>query len=159
MPRPLRYLCCLLLVLLGTSLPHATAEQCREGQGPWLAYGAQLMPSGAIVDDPAPNVNGLVGEVPRLPYTVPPGTQLILTSVGLSGNPAPQAGIILWVGDSPATNAKTIPATDSAWSSAHAPALQTVLPQGMRLHVRLANSSPTSDTYAWYVVGCLAPAP
>jgi hypothetical protein len=159
MPSRLPCLLCLLLGLLSTNLPHAMAEQCRTDQRPWLAYGAQVLPSGSLVDDPAPNVNGVVGEVTSLPYEVPSGHQLIVTSAGMSGNPAPQAGLVLWVGDGEATNAKTIPATDSAWSSAHAPALQTVLPAGMRLHVRLINSTVTSDTYAWYVVGCLAPVP
>jgi len=147
-----------LLCLLATS-PLAHAEQCRPEQAPWVAHGTVHLQPNTLVDDPPPNVVGLRGEVAEVPYVVPEGKELIVTSVGLSGNKLPQAAVILWVGDYPADNSKTIPATDSGWSSAHAPAMNSVLPSGLVLHVRVANGSPVPNTYAWYVFGCLASAP
>jgi hypothetical protein len=48
---------------------------------PWIAYGQQRGPSNAAVDNPPTNSNGVIGEV-SLPYTVPVGKKLILTSLG-----------------------------------------------------------------------------
>ena len=49
---------------------------------PWIAYGQQRGPSNAAVDNPPTNSNGVIGEV-SLPYTVPVGKKLILTSWGI----------------------------------------------------------------------------
>lgn len=121
---------------------------------PVLAYGQSLVAPGTAVDNPAPCLNGLIGEI-SLPYVVPAGMTLVLTDYGIEGFPGGDMAIIPWIGNGPPTTAqclptcRTIDATLQITSAFHIPA-------GKVLNARLVyTGSVPGIITAWWMRGYL----
>lgn len=131
------------------SFAHATV--------PWIVYGATLVPGNSNLDNPVPSVNGLIGEVHSLPYTVPDGFQLVITTYAIEGGKTPQYAIIPWIGEFPIINSKGLMTCAAAYGSNIYSNMNWTLPQGTKLNVRIANASNDGIAYAfgWYMEGYL----
>ena len=125
---------------------------------PWLVYGATTVSPWTNVDNPQPNVNGLVGEVTSLPYTVPAGYNLVITNYGIEGGKAPQYALIPWVGEPPVTNNQGLMTCAAAYGSNAYSGMTWILPSGMKLNARISNSGDTDPyCYGWFLSGYLQP--
>jgi hypothetical protein len=130
---------------------------CATGAAPWIVYSQTTISSGTSIDNPVPNVNGLIGEVATLPYTVPVGFVLDLQTWGLEGyNTANTVVLFPWLGLPPASNPASLPSAGS-WAGTHQLAGNFRLPAGKVLNFRLQNAQVTG-VYAWFASGCLIPA-
>lgn len=127
---------------------------------PWILYGAAVVQPWTNLDNPQPSVNGLVGEVTELPYIVPEGYQLVITNYAIEGGKQPQYALIPWIGEPPVTNNQGLMTCAAAYGSNHYSGMQWILPSGMKLNVRIANSGDTfAYAYGWYLQGYLQPNP
>lgn len=133
---------------------------------PWVCYGQTLLPAAAGVSNPAPNVNGLIGEVDELPYIVPVGKVLVLKSMGME--PMYGGAVLPWIGDDPIDKSKCL-MTTAGWPSKlqnttpGAVATSSILltgfdyyiPAGKKLNVYLSTNPEAGGSwvYAWYLGG------
>jgi len=139
-----------LAALLGTSPAMA---RCTVGT-PWVVYSQTSIAAGSSIDNPAPNVNGLVGEVATLPYTVPAGYDLDLETWGVEAyNVANTIVLFPWIGPPPASNPASLPSAGS-WAGTRQLAGNFRLPAGKVLNFRLQNAQVTA-VVAWFASGCL----
>lgn len=119
----------------------------------WVVYGQSPVPPGAAVDNPAPNANGLIGEVIALPYTVPAGQVLYVTDYGIEGFPGGDMAIIPWIGIGPATNAKCLPTCRVIDETAQITS-EFLLAPGTILNVRLVYTGATPGVITgWWMHG------
>lgn len=127
----------------------------------WIVYGATIVKPYSNIDNPQPNVNGLVGEVISLPYRVPDNKQLVITNYAIEGGKSPQYALIPWIGSQPITNDKCIMTCAAAYGSNLYNGMKWILPSGTILNVRISNSSNDGFAYAfgWYLEGYLQPNP
>ncbi len=124
---------------------------------PWICYGATVVSGNSNSDNPSCSVNGLVGEVSSLPYTVPTGYELVITNYGIEGGKTPQYALIPWIGTTPVTNAKGLMTCAAAYGSNQYSNMEWILPEGKILNIRISNASNDGVTYAfgWYINGYL----
>jgi hypothetical protein len=122
---------------------------------PWVAYGQTLVPYNTAVDNPPANAAGAIGEV-SLPYTVPEGFYLEITSFGVEAyNTAGLVGIFPWIGPKPATNAKalhTVMANDHYEEST---GLRYRFPPGAIINIRIMCTENPAQVVGWQVTGRL----
>lgn len=74
---------------------------------PWQSYGQTNISQNTSINNPTANLAGVYGEV-QLPYTVPDGCVLTLTSWGVEGAYGMTA-FFPWLGTSTPTSAKALP--------------------------------------------------
>lgn len=120
---------------------------------PWIVYGQTAIPINSSVTNPAPNVNGLLGEVAALPYVVPVGRQLILTAWGIEGNRDPFSVLFPWIGEPPATNAKALMSAGSMAGMGVLSGVRFVIPESKKVNVNLINGSAYPMVHGWFVQG------
>lgn len=126
---------------------------------PWVVYGQTAIPAYGALDNPAPNLNGLLGEV-TLPYTVPAGKILVLTGWGFEGLPTAFGVCIPWIGSGPITNAKCLPSVGPALASYYITGTNFQVPAGKIVNVRLLNgTSGNNFVCAWMMQGYLMDVP
>jgi hypothetical protein len=134
----------------------------------WVVYGQTAMPAAPNggVTNPTPgtglgqglNINGLVGEVTSLPYTVPEGKQLVLEGWGFEGLNQPFGVCIPFIGDAPVTNAKCLPSVGCGGSQAsyYITGTRFTVPAGKKVGVFLLNGTTIHNVIcAWFVQGHL----
>ena len=123
----------------------------------WIVYGQTTIPSNSTVDNPAPNVNGLIGERSSLPFTVPAGKVLIIEAYGMESyeNLAGGAALIPWIGAAPITNAKCLHTCYAGNASNEVIGADWAIPAGKVFNVRLTNAETAQAAYGWYVSGKL----
>jgi hypothetical protein len=128
----------------------------------WVAYGQVQPVYNAAIDDPPCNLNGTLGEVASLPYTVPAGKVLVVEAYGIeaygkvAGGPD-GGGLVLvpWIGELPATNAKCLMSCYSDNASNEVLGSRFVLPAGKKLHARVMCSENPASVCGWYIRGRL----
>lgn len=141
----------LLALLISISVP------CM-ADTPWLLYGATVVAGGTNHDNPAPSVNGLVGEVTSLPYTVPYGYELVITNYGIEGGKTPQYAFIPWIGSgSFSSNSQGLFTCAAAYGSNFYNGMKWIIPEGTIVNFRVSNSGNDGIAYAfgWYAEGYL----
>lgn len=123
---------------------------------PWIAYGQQAGPSGAAIDNPQCNINGVIGEV-QLPYTVPVGKTLVLTGWGIEAYEAITGSFVLvpWLGEGPATNAKCLHSCLSSTDSNQTTGFEYHVPAGKIVNVRIMCSEANNPVAGWWIGGRL----
>lgn len=131
---------------------------------PWVCYGQTQVDLGQSVFDPAPNVNGLIGEVMGLPYLVPVGCDLWLENYGIEAYPGCPGGIVLapfisdfHPGELPEEkNRQFLHSVNAGWAgTVQATGLRYVIPAGKTLHVMLQNGGQPAAVYGWFLAGTL----
>lgn len=140
-----------LAILLGLS--HMVLAET-----PWIVYGATVVNGYTNVDNPPPSVNGLIGEVNSLPYTVPYGYELVITGYGIEGGKTPQYAFIPWMGTGGFThNEQGLFTCAAAYGSNFYSNMNWIIPAGKILNVRVSNSGDDAIAYAfgWYMEGYL----
>jgi hypothetical protein len=141
--------------------PNALANAAAKKTGlnvnatPWVVYGFSAVTGSTTSNNPAPNTNGLVGEVISLPYTVPAGKTLTVTAYGVQANDA--AGTVVLA-----------PFVGGGGSLANATALGSVsaqggtvtingswsFPAGSIFNIAIINGQATG-TFGWFASGTL----
>lgn len=127
----------------------------------WIVYGATTIAAGGVVDNPTPNSNGVVGEVTSLPYTVPSGHTLTITSMQVEGpacdysSNSSQFGMGIWLGSAPCTNSKWIASCTTTGGSNQNTNMNLELPAGTILNLRMMNNTSNAWVDGWYVEGQL----
>jgi len=122
---------------------------------PWYVYGQTPLPLGVAIDNPAPNSNGLIGEVDSLPYTVPPGCTLTINAYGIESY-VPSVGLFIWLGLGSASNDNALMTVLGNWGTAEIIGSRFVIPSGEIVNIRIMNGSPRNGwTHAWYLNGDL----
>lgn len=125
---------------------------------PWIVYSQTTMPAQGSVNNPAPNVNGLNGEVTSLPYTVPTGYNLVLTGWGFEGLNTPFGVCIPWIGTGAVTNAKCLASVGPSRASYYATGMIWSIPAGKVVNVYLLNGTNEANVVcSWFVQGYLEP--
>lgn len=123
----------------------------------WIVYGATVVPGAKNIDNPDPSANGIIGEVKELPYIVPEGKVLVITNYGIEGGKTPQYAIIPWIGEQPVENGQGLFTCAAAYGSNYYSGMKWIIPEGVKLNVRISNSSDDYIAYAfgWYMQGYL----
>jgi len=124
----------------------------------WIVYGQTAIPSQVAVDNPTPNTAGVLGEVSSLPYTIPAGKMLALTSYGVESYEHPGTVVLFpWLGSPPATNEKALMSVGADGGSNEIRGANWHLPAGTIVNVRLIVGEATQSAwvYAWYMFGRL----
>jgi hypothetical protein len=125
---------------------------------PWVAYGSTLLPPGQRVDNPPTFANGVLGES-SLPYTVPTGQHLVITSWGIEGTPGGDNALIPWIGSPPIMNEKCLPTCRVVDGTAQIDGSWTI-PAGKVVNVSLVyTGSPYTWLVAWWIQGYLESVP
>lgn len=118
---------------------------------PWVSYGQTTIQQGTNINNPTGNAAGVRGEV-QLPYTVPAGLRLRLTSWGVEGAFGTTA-LFPWLGTSTPTNAKALP-TALANGCSNAIHGHWVLPAGTTVNVFLTYiGTSTAAVEGWWIQG------
>lgn len=121
----------------------------------FISYGQTTMPANAGIDNPAANMNGLIGEV-QFPYVVPAEKQLILTGWGFEGLNKAFGVCIPWIGEMPVSNEKCLASVGPSQASYYVTGMRWVIPAGKKLNVRLLNGTDVNNVVcAWFVQGYL----
>lgn len=122
---------------------------------PWIVYG-QTTATTAPIDNPAPNSNGILGEVTSLPYTVPANKKLVLTAWGIEahGNVAGCMVLFPWIGTG-ITNAKCLHSclADNAFNETLG--AEYHIPAGKILNFRMLCTETPGNVVGWYASGKL----
>ncbi len=123
---------------------------------PWIAYGQQAGPTGSAIDNPACNLNGIIGEV-SLPYEVPEGKKLVITGWGIEAYGAIAGDFVLvpWIGTGPATNAKCLHSCLSSIASNSTTGFEYHIPEGKIVNVRIMCSEAGNPVAGWWIGGRL----
>lgn len=124
---------------------------------PWTVYG-QTMPicQGGIYN-PAPNVNGLIGEVTALPYTVPEGKTLVVTGYGLEAYGNVSGGLVLvpFIGPVPPSPNAFLHSVFSDNASNETLGVEFHIPAGKVFNLLLMSNECPAQLVGWYVKGRL----
>jgi hypothetical protein len=126
----------------------------------WIVYGTLVLSPFTNTDNPPLNHCGLVGEVAKLPYTVPAGYNLVIEAMQVEG-PAPdsnslsQFGMNLWIGEYPATNDKGVASCTTGGGSAQLNGMRFVIPAGKKVNLRMMNNTNYPWANGFYVQGHL----
>lgn len=133
-------------------------------QQPWTAYGqATSVPNGSI-NNPTANINGLRGEV-SLPYTVPEGMELHLTSYGgeayaIPSTAAAPQGIVYVPFIGPVCeNATCLHSVYASQQSNEVTGVEFIVPAGKVLNYRIESSYSEAFVVGWFMRGFLCAAP
>lgn len=151
-----RHLGHLTLAALLAAAPAAKAD-------PWIAYGqTQIGVVGAVsaapIDNPAPNVNGILGEVRSWPFIVPSGYVLVLEDYNVEAYNQPGTTVLVpWIGQPPATNPKTLASAASWGGNVGHVTGKFYLPAGTALNIRLETLQTPGWVASWYLSGELLP--
>lgn len=154
------------LVFLLFLLMSATASA--QTSSPWILYGQTAPICQGAINNPKPNVNGLIGEVVSLPYTVPDGKTLIVEAYGLEAYGNVPGGLVLapYLGVTPpTTNSVFLHSVFSDNDTNEAVGAEFHLPTGTVFNVRLMSnecwagqvSGTPGNVVGWYVKGRLVP--
>ena len=125
---------------------------------PWIVYGQTAPICQGGVTNPKPNVNGLIGEVASLPYTVPVGKVLIVDAYGLEAYGNVPGGLVLvpYLGVTPpASNNAFLHSVFSDNASNEALGIEFRLPAGKILNLLLMSNECPAQIVGWYVTGRL----
>lgn len=126
--------------------------------GPWIVYGQTMPVCNGDINNPTPNVNGLVGEVAALPYTVPDGTELIIDAYGIESYATATGGVVLapYIGPTPPIpNNAFLHSVYSNDQSNETTGVEFHIPAGKVFNIRLMSSECPSSVTGWYVKGHL----
>lgn len=125
----------------------------------WIVYGVFVLGAYENCDNPPANHVGIVGEE-SLPYVVPKGYNLVISSMGIEG-PAPhdleQVGMALWLGNMPCTNDKSIMSCTTMGGSTQLINLAFIIPAGQTVNARMMNNTHIPWANGWYIQGTLVP--
>lgn len=122
---------------------------------PWIVYGQTQINNGQSLINPEPNVAGLEGEVAALPFTVPPGCRLHVTSYGIEGIGANTGGsnIVPFLGGgTAAANPDCLPSCQAYQRTNMIAGVDFVVPPSGKLGVILATNG-VSAVYGWFIAG------
>ncbi len=128
---------------------------------PWIVYGQTAPMYNGAVNNPPPSVNGLIGEVAALPYTVPAGKVLIIEAYGIEAYATVVQGLVLvpYLGATPPpNNAVFLHSVYADNASNETTGVRFHLPAGTVLNVRIMSNENPSQVVGWYVRGCLVDA-
>ena len=153
------------LMLLACNV--ARADSCEDYgysvQKPWVVYGQTLINAYQSATNPSPNVNGILGEVPSLPYTVPEGSVLVLEALGIE--PLWGAAMMPFIGTTGATagnalataQGQVVPSTSGVGNTQLWSGYKYMLPAGtvLNLFISTANAPSNGYIYGWYMGGKL----
>ena len=118
----------------------------------WVSYGQTLLAPSQSIDNPAPNLNGLGGEV-TLPYTVPAGQQLVLTSWGIEGTPGGDSAIIPYVGTVFSQNSQGLPTCRTVDGVSQVNGMW-VIPAGTTISARIVYAGGVQPiVFGWWIQG------
>jgi len=121
---------------------------------PWVVYGQEAF-AVSVVDDPICNHNGVIGEA-DLPYTVPVGYDLCITSYGVEAYDVVGTVVLVpWLGMGPPTNAKCLHSCGCGSGSNEVKGFNPILPTGTILHARLMSGEAPRQVCGWYIRGYL----
>lgn len=140
----------------------ASATPALAQGAPWIVYGQTAPVCQGGINNPKPNVNGLVGEVSALPYTVPTGKTLVITGYGLEAYANVPYGLVLapYLGPTPpASNAAFLHSVYADNASNETVGVEFHLPAGTIFNLRLMSSECPAQVVGWYVKGRLVDAP
>lgn len=125
---------------------------------PWVCYGQTVIPQGDVIDNPAPNQNGLVGECTCLPYTVPPNTQLTITALWMEAYPgySGDSALLPFMGTTATDGTQLVSCTADSGTKCLS-GLSLTLPAGAVLGARLVNNqnTGTGGVFSWGMCGNL----
>lgn len=137
------------------------AEPCSQEE-PWYAYGQTASVPNGSIDNPNVNLNGLRGES-RLPFIVPQGRELRLTSYGGEGyNQSDPKGVVYapFIGDFiDPPNSAFLHSVYAAERSNETTGVLFILPAGKQLNLRIQSSYELKYVVGWYMRGTLCDAP
>jgi hypothetical protein len=120
----------------------------------WRAYGFFMLDPYAASDNPKCNLLGLRGES-RLPYTVPDGYELVITYMQIEGPDSPQVGMMLWLGDFPCTNEKSLMSCTTPAGSVQMHGMELPIPAGQTINLRIMNNTGVAWVNNFYIEGFL----
>lgn len=122
---------------------------------PWVVYGQTALKANSGINNPEPNINGLVGEQTFLPYVVPSGKQLRLTGWGFEGLKSAFGVTIPYIGTSHGKE-YSLPSVGPQIGSYYVTGFNFIIPAGKIVNVRLLNGSKQNNIVcAWMVQGFL----
>ena len=125
---------------------------------PWIVYGQTAPICQGGINNPAPSVNGLIGEVSALPYTVPEGKTLIVQAYGLEAYANVPAGLVLvpYIGVTPPVlNSQFLHSVYSDNDTNETVGVEFHIPAGKVFNLRLMSSECPAQIVGWYVKGVL----
>jgi hypothetical protein len=136
---------------------------------PWSVQGQTTINHGVNIDNPTPNGQGMIGELSSLPFTVPSGKVLLITSMYMEGNwngsAASNSGTdthfsgvqAIWLGSSVVSNSQFIVSNACANISNELRGLRFYIPAGKIVNVRITSALATVDNWVtgWGVWGYL----
>lgn len=134
---------------------------------PWAVMGQTTINHGVSSDNPTPSSNGLYGEVTALPYTVPVGRVLLITSMYMEGNTSESntstndvhsGGVqAIWLGASVVANSQFIVSNQCNDVSNELKGLRFYIPAGKIVNVRITSTNVVTDGWVtgWAVFGYL----
>lgn len=124
-------------------------------QSDWIVYGQTPMALNSGIDNPSPNVNGLVGEQTVLPFTVPTGKQLVLTGWGFEGLRKSFGVCFPWIGTT-RTKERCLFSIGPNAGSYGLTGMKWIIPSDKIVNVRLINGTEIDNVVcAWFVQGYL----
>lgn len=116
---------------------------------PWVCYGQTQIQEGTLVDNPAPNRNGLCGEVTCLPYVVPDGKTLVLKYYGAEAYDFPGTVVMVpWIGCEAISNGACLPSAASKAGTGSVNG-EWHLPAGTVLNFRIMQAQDTPGDAPW----------
>ena len=138
--------------------PAAVAAQ----DAPWIVYGQTAPICQGGIANPKPNVNGLIGEVTALPYTVPAGRTLVVRAYGLEAYGNVPGGLVLvpYLGATPPSgNNAFLHSVFSDNASNETLGVEYHIPAGKIFNLLLMSNECPAQVVGWYVTGRLVSTP
>ena len=124
----------------------------------WVAYGTFILAPYTNTDNPDTNILGLDGEV-KLPYTVPAGYQLTIDYMQIEGPAGPQVGMMLWIGDMPCENSKSVISCTTPGGSTQLYGMNIKIPEGQTVNIRVMNNTTIPWCNGFFLQGFLSKKP
>lgn len=134
---------------------------------PFTIYGQQTWASTAVITNPTPSVNGLVGEITSLPYVVPAGYVLLITAYGIEANneggTTNAAVIYPWLGNTLTANSQQLMSLAASTTTNEGRGFRFYIPAGTKFNINLTITNPATGfsgiVLGWYVSGYLISPP
>ncbi len=133
---------------------------------PWVISGQTSIEAQTGIDNPLPSAPGAIGQVTRLPYTVPQGRVLCITDYVMEGYDFEGIAVLfVYTGMIPEEAsvqeavahriARGLPSVAADQGSAQITSMNYCFPGGTVINVRLINGTNVTAVYGWGVWGTL----